>query len=217
MPTSLGIMQILVGPPPPPPWDGPCWPTPQAATTRVNVTSRAAPAPLNPHVSLDTFSPPSRYIVLCITGALLLSEYRSLLPSAEKLVEEHGHQEQDAQHEELPGAWYASQGQAVPQSSDDEHAEHGAGYRPRATVDAGPAKDYGGDHVQLQPEPGIAPRRGDPRGVDHRRHAHKQADASVEGQLDLADGHAGETGRLLVVADGVDVAPEASAGQDHPD
>src|SRR5829696_8492009 len=175
MPTSFGIMQILVGPPLPPPWDGPCWPTPQAATTRANVTSRATPAPLNPHVSLDTFSPPSGYILLSF------SEYRSLLPSAEKLVEEHGHQEQDAQHEELPGAWYASQCQAVAQSSDDEHAEHGAGYRPRAAVDAGPAKDDGGDHIQLQPEAGVASRRGNPGGVDHRRHAHKQTDASVEG------------------------------------
>src|SRR5215207_7794309 len=108
MPTSLGIMQIFFGPPPPPPlWDG-CWPTPQDAATRTKAISRATRATLNPHAGLDTFSPPSRYALLSFTYGFLL-KCGLLLPSAEKLVQEHGYEEQDTKHEDYPGAWHPGQ------------------------------------------------------------------------------------------------------------
>src|SRR5215216_7414161 len=108
MPTSLGIMQILVGPPPPPPWDGPCCPTPQEATTTSRVASRSARRTRLTGLTFsslldDSIPPPFTNV---FPDHLLL-----LLP--EELVEEHGHQEQDTQHEELPSAGYASQDQAV--------------------------------------------------------------------------------------------------------
>src|ERR671917_2061347 len=155
MPTSLGIMQIFFGPPPPPPPCDGCWPTPQDATTRTNVTSRATRTTLNLHTDLDTFSPPSRYALLSFTTASSL-EYRSILPPSEKLVQKHGHEEQDAEHEDYPGAWHPGQRQAVAQRRDDEDAEHGAAYGPRSTVDACSPQDHGGDHVELQPQAGVA-------------------------------------------------------------
>src|SRR3712207_6697237 len=171
MPTSLGIMQIFFGPPPPPPPCDGCWPTPQDATTRTNAISRATRTTLNLHAGLDTFSPPFRYALLCFTYRLL--ECGSLLPSPEKLVQEHGHEEQDAKHEDYPGARHPGQRQAVAQCRDDEDAEHGAAYGPRSAVDASPAEDHGGDHVEFQPKAGVAARRVDPRGIDDRGHAHQ--------------------------------------------
>src|SRR3712207_8534491 len=53
----------------------------------------------------------------------------SLLPSAEKLVEEHGHQEQDAEHEDLPGARHPGQHQTVAQGGDDQDPEIGRAHR----------------------------------------------------------------------------------------
>src|SRR5918995_4799745 len=100
-----------------------------------------------------------------------LLECGSFLPSSEKLVQEHGYEEQDAQHEDLPGAWYPGQDQAVAQGRDDEDAEDGASYGPRPPIDASPAEDNGGDHVEFQPQPGVAARRVYPRSVDNRRHA----------------------------------------------
>src|SRR5918997_3555765 len=141
----------------------------------------------------------------------------SVLPPSEKLVQEHGHEEQDAEHEDYPGAWPPGQRQAVAQGRDDEDAEHGADYGPRSAVDACSPKDHGGDHVEFEPQAGVAARRVDPRGVDHRGHAYQETYARVEGQLHPAYGHPGEMSRLLVVADGVDVATETGARQDQPD
>src|SRR5918998_3913121 len=212
MPTSLGIMQTFFGPPlPPPPWEA-CWPTPHEAATRTRAINMSIRAPLAPPTIFGTFSPLSGF-----TGSRTLwSGWGSHLPSTEKRVEEHRHEQQDPQDEDLPGAWHPGQDQAVAQRGDDQDAEHGAAYGSRATVDARPAQDDGGDHVELQPEAGIPSRRVDPGGVDYRRHRHQQADPRVEGQLYLADGYAGETGRFLVVADGVDVAPETGTRQDQP-
>src|SRR3712207_717225 len=173
MPTSLGIMQTFFGPPlppPPPPWEG-CWPTPHEAATRTRAINMSIRAPLAPITIFGTFSPLS-----ASTGSgMLWSGWGSHLPSTEKLVDENRHKQQDPQNEDLPGAWHPGQDQAVAQRGDDQNTEHGAAYGPRAAVDARPAQDDGGDHVELQPEAGIPSRRVDPGGVDDRRHRHQQA------------------------------------------
>src|SRR5215217_8680070 len=149
MPTSLGIMHIFVGPPPPPLPCCACWPTPQDAAIRINVISKSARTPLNPHICLvDTFLP--LFGAFCFPSrAFSFSECGSLLLYSEELVEKHGHEQQDAQYEEHPGAGHPGQGKAVAQGGDYQHAEHGAGYGSRAAIDAGPAEDHGGDHVEL--------------------------------------------------------------------
>src|SRR5215211_7999037 len=159
-------MQILLGPPPPPPpWDGPCWPTPQAATARTRTVNRVARNALGNHAQRDISTPPSLESRSLFTNISQSSGHILLLPLPEELVEEHGCQEQDAQHEELPGTGHPGQYQAVAQDGDDQDAEHRAAYRPRPAVDARTSQDDGGDHVELQPGAGVAPRRVDPGGV----------------------------------------------------
>src|SRR5687767_6386153 len=213
MPTSLGIMHTLAGPPPPP-CDG-CWPTPHETTTATSAASRVVETTFSFRAEPNIL-PPSSSRFPFLTSKFPLTRHVLLLALTEELVQEHGHEEQDTQYEELPGAWHAGQDQAVPERRDDEDAEHRAPYRPRAPVDASPPENDGGDHVELQPQAGVGSGRVDPRGVDHRRHRHQQPDARVKRDLDPPDGNAREPGRLLVVADGVDVASEAGAGQYYP-
>src|ERR671921_821242 len=214
MPTSLGIMQILAGPPsPPPPCDG-CWPTPQETAVATSTASRAVES---------TF----RFLTVPNTLLLLpknafqrplpaLAGHVLLLTFAEKLVQEHGHEEQDAEDKELPGARDTGQEQAVAQYRNDDDAEYGPAYGPRAAVDARPSEHDRGDHVQLQPQADVAPGRIDPRGIDHGRDRHEQPDTGVDGHLYPTDGYARETRRLLVIPYGVDVAPEAGAREYEP-
>src|SRR5919202_6532051 len=84
MPTSLGIIQILVGPPPPPSWAG-CWPTPHAMANTARATTRAiAPIPLDLCIGPDKFSPPFRYTWLAFTVIFVL-QTRLIPPFLERI------------------------------------------------------------------------------------------------------------------------------------
>ena len=76
-------------------------------------------------------------------------------PSTEKLVEEHRHEQQDPQNEDLPGARHAGEHQAVAQRGDDQDARHGAAYSPSPS-NARPAQNDGGNDVELKAEARIA-------------------------------------------------------------
>src|SRR5918997_5464589 len=117
MPTSLGIMHILAGPPPPPPPPPPrdgCWPTPHEAATTASTASRAVETTFSFRVEPNTLPPPSGTL-FCNDNIPSPSVHPLLLALAEKFVQEHGHEEQDAEDKELPGARHAGQDQAVSQ------------------------------------------------------------------------------------------------------
>src|SRR5215213_11464669 len=123
MPTSLGIMQILVGPPPPPPPCDGCCPT------RTRRPWRPAPRAGPLRVPSDSSSNRTRYssfpkeflpeTVTCFTRTC------STPRLCGKLVQEHCHEEQDAEDKELPGTRNSGQEQAVAQYRDDDDAEYG--------------------------------------------------------------------------------------------
>src|SRR5215213_6097621 len=145
---------------------------------------------------------------------------RSLLPLAslpQHAVEHNRGQDQEPGDRSLPRILHAPDGQVVEDHGQDRRPHQRLLDAADATTQAGTAEDDGGDHGELQPQPGS--RVDDPRSRRREQTADpgEETAEDVNKDLDPGCGQSAQRRCPRIVADGVDGAPEAGLGHHRRD
>src|SRR6185295_6238196 len=141
----------------------------------------------------------------------------SVPPTPADPIEKNRENDDDADEQPLPVAVDAGHEQAVADDLDqggtDERAEGAA----LATQQVGAADHRGGDHAQFIAGPQRIDRRTLPSHDHDRRDRGRQRADDVGLQLDAVDRHARQPRRLLVAADGKEVAAPGGESEHEPE
>ena len=124
------------------------------------------------------------------------------------LLDQHGADDDQPLQHQLKVGVDVVELQQVRQQPEDQHADEGSGHAPTPAHQAGAADHHRRDRVELEPGAGVGLALAVLRHEEHRRDAGEQARDRVGGDLGAGDVDAREPRRLLVAADGVDVAAE---------
>ena len=130
-------------------------------------------------------------------------------------VEQNCADDDCAGEERLPRGLQAAVGKAGLEDGHDEHADERSDHRAGAAGHGRAADDDAGDTVHFLACAGARGNGGVGCGIEQGAHADEEAGERVDRDLPVVDLDAGQAGRLLVGADGVDVAAELGLMQDE--
>src|SRR6267378_3873818 len=129
------------------------------------------------------------------------------------LVEDHGADDDPAFDDRLPVRRDVDEVESVVEHADDQRAHDGAGDGADAAGgERGPTDHRRGDSVELVAHSQTRLARADARGDDQAGQSGEHAGVGVDEDLVATYVDAGDPGRLLVAADGVDVFSELGPG-----